>query len=93
MFYGIFLLAFLAGCISGRSLSDSSTDVENNNSSEKRLTLMQFLQNIFQDPEYLALSDYKQLVVLEVIYSILETSYIQQQRTKSKNQAKIAFVN
>ena len=37
--------------------------------------LMLVIQSIIQDPEYLALSDYQQLMVLEVLYSLLEFGY------------------
>jgi hypothetical protein len=52
--------------------------------------LMHILQSIFQDPEYLALSDYEQLAVLEVIYSFLETTY-NQRISQSKYQGKNPF--
>jgi hypothetical protein len=88
IFYVAFVFVILATCISSRSLSDSSIDVETNNSSYKVPTLMQVLQSIFDDPEFLALSDYEQLKVLDVIYSILESSYAQ-----PKSHAKSAFFN
>jgi hypothetical protein len=56
IFYGAFLFALLATCINGRSLSsESNVDVVDNNSSDKGPTLIQILQNILDDPEYLAL--------------------------------------
>jgi len=88
IFYVAFVFVILATCISSRSLSDSSIDVKTNNSSYKGPTLMQVLQSIFDDPEFLALSDYEQLKVLEVIYSVLESCYAQR-----KGHAKSAFFN
>ena len=78
IFYAAFILVILAVCISSKNLSDRST--EDNSSSEKRLSLMNFLQSILDDPEYMALSDYEQLTVLEVIYSLLESSYNQRKK-------------
>jgi hypothetical protein len=83
IFYAAFVFVILATCISSSSLSDSS-----NNSSVKGPTLIQVLQGIFDDPEFLALSDYEQLKVLEVIYSLLESSYNQR-----KSHGKSAFFN
>ena len=84
IFYAAFLFALLATCINGRSLSsENNIDVEDNNSSDKGPTLIQILQNILDDPEYLALSDHEQLAVLEVIYSLLESSF-RQRKSKSK---------
>jgi len=91
IFYDAFLFVILAACISSSSLSNNS--VENNNSSEKEPTLIQSLQGILQDPEYLALSNSEQLMVLEVIYTILESSYNNQQKSKSKYQGKSPFAN
>ncbi len=55
-FYAAFLFELLATCINGRSLrSESSIDAVDNNSSDKGQTLIQILQNILDDPEYLAL--------------------------------------
>ena len=88
IFYVAFVLVILASCIISSSLSDSSIYVENNNSSDKGPTLIQVLQGIFDDPEFLALSDYEQLKVLEVIYSLLESSYSQR-----KSHGKSAFFN
>jgi hypothetical protein len=82
VFYGAFLFVLLATCINSRSLGDSSIDVENNNSYDKGPTLMHILQSILEDPEYLALSDHEQLAVLEVIYSLLESSF-RQRKSKS----------
>jgi hypothetical protein len=91
--YGAFLFAILASCINiSSSLSEGSLDDENNNSSENGPTLMHILQNILENPEYLALSDYEQLSVLEVIYSLLESSF-SQRKSKSKYQGKNPFVN
>jgi len=89
--YGAFLLVILASCINS-SLSDGSIDYENNNSPENGPTLMQILQNILENPEYQALSDYEQLSVLEVIYSLLESSF-SQRKSASKYQGKNPFVN
>jgi hypothetical protein len=79
IFYAAFILGILAVCISSNNLSDRST--EDNSSSEKRLSLMNFLQTILDDPEYMALSDREQLAMLEVIYSLLESSYNQRKKT------------
>jgi len=84
-----FLFTILAGCISSSSLSNNS--VENNNSSEKEPTLIQILQSILQDPEYLALSNYEQLMVLEAIYSLLKTRFSQSE-SQRKYQDKSPFV-
>jgi hypothetical protein len=92
IFLGFFLLIVLASSINGSSLSDSSIDGENINSSNKGPTLMQMLQNILEDPEYLALSDYEQLKVLEVIYSLLESGF-NQRKNKSKYHGKSLLVN
>jgi hypothetical protein len=89
IFYDAFLFVILAACISSSSLSNNS--VENNNSSEKEPTLIQSLQGILQDPEYLALSNYEQLLVLEVIYSLLKTRFSQSE-SKRKYQGKSPFV-
>ena len=89
--YGAFLLVILASCINS-SLSDGSIDYENNNSPENGPTLMQILQNILENPEYQALSDYEQLSVLEVIYSLLESSF-SQRKSASEYQRKNPFVN
>ncbi len=93
IFYIAFLFTILAGCISSSSLSDNRNSVVNDNSSDKGPTLMQILQSILKDPEYLALSDYEQLKVLEAIYTILESSYNSQQNSKSKYQNKSPFAN
>ena len=87
IFYGAFLFVILATSIGGRSLGDSSIDA-----SDKGATLFQILQNILDDPEYLALSDEQQLAALEVIYSLLEAHYIQR-KIKSEYQGKSAFFN
>jgi hypothetical protein len=79
IFYVASILGILAGCISSKNLSDRS--IEDNSSSEKRLSLMNFLQSILNDPEYKSLSDYEQLAVLEVIYSLLVSSYSQRKKT------------
>jgi hypothetical protein len=92
IFYGAFLFTLLGSCINSSSLSNSSVDVENNNSSDNGPTLMQILQNILENPEYLALSDYEQLTVLEMIYSLLESSF-RERKGKSKYQGKNPFVN
>jgi len=92
IFLGFFLLIVLASRINSSSLSDSSIDVDNINSSNKGPTLMQILQSILQDPEYLALSDYEQLKVLEVIYSLLESGF-SQRKNKSKYHANSLFAN
>jgi hypothetical protein len=92
IFYGAFLFVILATGISSRSLGDSGINVVNNNSSDNGPTLMQMLQNILEDPEYLALSDEEQLAVLEVIYSLLQTNYIQR-KSKSEYHGNSAFVN
>ena len=91
VFYGGFLFVLLATCINSSTLGDSNIDVENN-SSDQGPSFMHILQSILEDPEYLALSDYEQLAVLEVIYSLLESSF-SQQKNKSKYQGKKAFVN
>jgi hypothetical protein len=86
IFYGAFLFALLATCINSRSLSsESGIDAVDRNSSDKGPTLIQILQSILDDPEYLALSDHEQLVVLEVIYSLLESSF-SQRKSKSEYQ-------
>ena len=92
IFFETFLLIFLASLINSSSLSESTIDVENINSPNKGPTLMQVLQNILEDPEYLALSDYAQLAVLEVIYTLLESGFIQR-KNKSKYHGKSLFVN
>ena len=92
IFFETFLLIFLASLINSSSLSESTIDVENINSPNKGPTLMQVLQNILEDPEYLALSDYAQLAVLEVIYTLLESGFIQR-KNKSKHHGKSLFVN
>jgi hypothetical protein len=92
IFFSTFLLIVLASRINSSSLSNSSIDVENINSSNKGPTLMQMLQNILEDPEYLALSDYEQLKVLEVIYSLLESGF-NQRKNKSKYHGKSILVN
>jgi len=92
IFLGFFLLIVLASRINSSSLSDSNIDVESINSSNKGPTLMQMLQNILEDPEYLALSDYEQLKVLEVIYSLLESGF-NQRKNKSKYHGKSPFIN
>ncbi len=92
IFIGFFLLIVLASRINSSSLSDSSIDVESINSSNKGATLMQMLQNILEDPEYLALSDYEQLKVLEVIYSLLESGF-NQRKNKSKYHGNSLFAN
>ncbi len=90
IFYAAFILGILAVCISSKNLSDRST--EDNSSSEKRLSLMNFLQSILDDPEYMALSDYEQLAVLEVIYSLLESSYNQRKKL-TQHQGRNGFLN
>ena len=75
IFYGAFLFVILATSIASHSLGDSSISVVNKNSSDKE-ELIQILQNILEDPEYLTLSDEQQLVALEVIYSLLKAHYM-----------------
>jgi hypothetical protein len=82
IFYVAFILGILAGCISSKSLrGSSSSSIEQNSSSEKSDSLMNFLQSLLNDPEYMALSDYEQFAVLDVIYTLLESSYSQRTRT------------
>ena len=90
IFYIAFILGIFAGCISGKSLSDSG--IEDNSSSGKRYPLMQFLKSLLNDPEYMALSDYEQFAVLDVIYSLLESSY-NHRKIKVKHHDINGFVN
>jgi len=92
MLYGIFLFALLASCISSKSLLSDGSIENTNTSGQTRPTLVQFLQGILHNPEYLAMTDYQQLIVLEMIYSLLEYGFMQQ-KSKSKNQEKMAFVS
>jgi len=67
IFYGAFLFVILATSISSRSLGDISIGVVNKNSSDKG-ELIQILQNILEDPEYLTLSDEQQLVAFNATH-------------------------
>ena len=53
--------------------------------------LMIALQSLLVDPQYLALSDYEQLHVLEILYSIMEASYNQRMKGKNKNAKREKF--
>ncbi len=70
---GIFLV-----CI-GKSSSYDKIDVEYNNSIDD--WSMNFLQDLLYDTEFMALSHNDQLAVLEVVYSIFESSYSQRKNT------------
>lgn len=80
----IFLMAFF---LSAMALFVSAE----NHSGYGPRTLMVALQNLLVDPQYLALSDYEQLAVLEVLYSIMEASYNQRMKEKSKKAKREIF--
>jgi len=92
IFYVAFILGIFAGCISSKSLSDGSIEDNSSGSPDKSETLMQFLQSLLNDPEYMALSDYEQFAVLDVIYSLLESNY-NQRKIKGKHHDINGFVN
>ena len=75
IFYSAFVLIILVGCISNSS-GYSNNDVENKNSIDEINWVIIFLLSLFKDPEYLALTGHEQLAVIEIIYSILDSSYI-----------------
>jgi hypothetical protein len=49
-----------------------TSDIRNERGESKKLTLMDIIQSVLNDPEYLALSSKQQLHVLIVMYDILE---------------------
>lgn len=53
-----------------------------NKEEKSNLTLMDVLQNILNDPEFLALNDKQQLRVLIMIYNYLENFYKAEENTK-----------
>ena len=46
----------------------------------KQSSLLLVLESILQDPDYLAMTDYQQLMVLGVVYSLLEFRYSKEKK-------------
>ena len=54
------------------------------NAEKKPANIMDVVEQILQDPEYLSQSDYEQLRILQIIYSILEHNLISRTRSKTR---------
>ena len=51
---------------------------------KKSTNLMNVLEELLNDPEYLSLSDFEQLHILEAIYSTLEKSIVAQSQSNNE---------
>ncbi len=79
IFYCAFIFAIHAGCISNSS-DYSNNDVENKISTDEINWVVRFFLSLFEDPEFLALSVDEQISVINMIYSILQSSYNRRKR-------------
>ena len=51
---------------------------------KKPANIVDVVDQLLQDPEYLSQSDYEQLRILQIIYSILEHNLISRTRSKTR---------
>ena len=61
-----------------------TSDISNERGESEKLTLMDIIQSVLIDPEYLALSSKQQLHVLIVMYNIIEGHLQKQSMTGKK---------